>query len=329
MEITEEQLKNMSPEEIRQLQKQQCVFCHIIAGKVQSKKIYEDEKVIAVLDINPANPGHILLMPKEHYPIMPLIPDDIAEHLFMASKALSQSVLKALQAEGTNIFAANGIVAGQKAQHFMIHIIPRKEGDGINLILPERKLEENDMEKIRRAIKKKVDQIFGVEGEEETEEKVVVVKKEEEKKEETAEKKTGMAEKKEVKKETTGKKESGENEEEEAEEREEDETLDNGYRTEAEENKSRKIPSNFDLDSITDFLASGGSSGKTGKNAPLNSAKKMSRISDVFVASRKSNKFHSARCPFVKLISEEHRIYFESIEDARKAHEECECIGRL
>src|SRR3989338_3919446 len=229
MEITEEQLKNMSPEEIRQLQKQQCVFCHIIAGKVQSKKIYEDEKVIAVLDINPANPGHILLMPKEHYPIMPLIPDDIAEHLFMASKALSQSVLKALQAEGTNIFAANGIVAGQKAQHFMIHIIPRKEGDGINLILPERKLEENDMEKIRRAIKKKVDQIFGVEGEEETEEKVVVVKKEEEKKEE--------------KKEETAEKERGENEEEEAEEREEDETLDNGYRTEAEENKSRKIPS--------------------------------------------------------------------------------------
>jgi len=68
---------DMSPEQIAELQKQNCIFCHIVSGKVSSKKIYEDEKCVALLDINPANPGHILLIPKEHYTLMALMPDDI------------------------------------------------------------------------------------------------------------------------------------------------------------------------------------------------------------------------------------------------------------
>ena len=67
----QEKIKNMSPEELKEFQKKQCVFCQIISGKVQSKKVYDDEKCIAILDINPANPGHVLLLPKEHYSIMP------------------------------------------------------------------------------------------------------------------------------------------------------------------------------------------------------------------------------------------------------------------
>ena len=64
-QLTEEDLKNMSPEEIQELQKQQCIFCHIVSGKVASRKVYEDDSVIAILDIHPANPGHVLLLPKE------------------------------------------------------------------------------------------------------------------------------------------------------------------------------------------------------------------------------------------------------------------------
>ena len=62
----QERLSKMSPEELKAYQKQQCIFCQIIEGKVQSKKIFEDEHSIAILDINPANPGHTLLLPKEH-----------------------------------------------------------------------------------------------------------------------------------------------------------------------------------------------------------------------------------------------------------------------
>ncbi len=139
-----EKIKNMSPEELREFQKKQCIFCHIVSGKVQSKKIFEDDKSLAVLDINPANPGHILLMPKEHYSIMPQIPEDILQHLFMVTKSLSNVALRGLEVQGVNILIANGVAAGQKANHFMIHIIPRKEGDGINFELPQKQIDENN-----------------------------------------------------------------------------------------------------------------------------------------------------------------------------------------
>ena len=148
LKALQEKIKQMSTEELKEFQKKQCIFCQIVAGKVQSRKIYEDDKVIALLDINPANPGHILLITKEHYSIMPQIPDDEVSHLFMIAKSLSNSMLRSIEAQGTNVIVANGIAAGQRAQHFMAHIIPRKENDNINFILPQRQMEQNEIEEI-------------------------------------------------------------------------------------------------------------------------------------------------------------------------------------
>ncbi|MFH1064088.1 MAG: HIT family protein [Candidatus Woesearchaeota archaeon] len=165
-ELTEEQLKQMSPEQLRELQKKQCIFCQIISGKVSSKRMYEDERCLAILDINPANPGHVLILPKEHYSIMPLMPEDEINHLFRIARKVSKSQLRALKADGTNMFIANGAAAGQKAPHFMIHLIPRKENDGITAFnLPKNKITDEDQEKLRVAIKKKVDDHFGIEHE--------------------------------------------------------------------------------------------------------------------------------------------------------------------
>jgi len=158
-----EKIKNMSPEELREFQKKQCIFCHIVSGKVQSKKIFEDDKSLAVLDINPANPGHILLMPKEHYSIMPQIPEDILQHLFMVTKSLSNVALRGLEVQGVNILIANGVAAGQKANHFMIHIIPRKEGDGINFELPQKQIDEKTLVSIRDKLTSKVASLTGTE----------------------------------------------------------------------------------------------------------------------------------------------------------------------
>ena len=144
----QEKLKQMNPEELKEFQKKQCIFCQIIAGKVQSRKVYEDEKVIALFDINPANPGHLLLLTKEHYSIMPQIPDDEVAYVFMVVKALSNSMLRGIDAQGTNIIVANGIAAGQRAQHFMAHIIPRKDNDGINFVLPQKAMEQKEIESI-------------------------------------------------------------------------------------------------------------------------------------------------------------------------------------
>lgn len=212
-EISEEQrkalmekLKNMSPEELREFQKKQCIFCQIVAGKMEGKKVYEDDKSIAILDINPATLGHVLLMPKEHYAIMPQIPDEDIQHLGIVAKHLSLAILKALKAQGTTTFIANGVAAGQRAQHFMLHIIPRNENDGVKLFIPQRQVAEEDLQKLRVIIQEKVNSIFGIKKEvivekkakhekgaehQKAEEKETVHKKQETKeKEKTEEKKT-------------------------------------------------------------------------------------------------------------------------------------------
>jgi len=96
LKAMQEKLKQMSPEELKEFQKKQCIFCQIIAGNVQSKKIYEDERAVAILDINPANPGHTILLTKEHYSIMPQLPDEEVAHIFRLVKSLSNSMLRAL-----------------------------------------------------------------------------------------------------------------------------------------------------------------------------------------------------------------------------------------
>ena len=142
----QEKLKSMTPEQIRELQKQQCIFCKIIDGSVPSKQVYDDEFCIAILDINPGSPGHLLLMPKEHVDIFPQLSDETRNHLAVVSKRLSLAILKSLnqskQIDGTSIVIANGQAAGQRATHLMIHIIPRKKDDGLGLSLSVKDIPE-------------------------------------------------------------------------------------------------------------------------------------------------------------------------------------------
>ncbi len=166
----QEKIKQMSPEELKEFQKKQCIFCQIVAGKVQSKKIYEDDEVLAILDVNPANPGHILIMPKEHYSIMPQIPDEEIGHIFMVAKALSNTSLRALEVQGSNIIVANGVAAGQRAQHFMVHLIPRKENDGVDFQIPQKTIPDDELQKVRKALSESL----GAKAEE-AEEKIAAV----------------------------------------------------------------------------------------------------------------------------------------------------------
>jgi len=194
-EQLKEKIKNMSPEELRNFQKQQCIFCKIIEGQIPSKKIHQDDKCIAVLDINPANPGHIILLPKEHYMIMPQVPDEILSHMAKVAKALSSACLKSFKCSGTNIFIANGLIAGQKAQHFMIHIIPRTEGDELNFNLPKNQAKISDLQELKKMLLPKINQTFGIEAPpipqpEEKPKKIKEKKSEKETKKEIKEKQT-------------------------------------------------------------------------------------------------------------------------------------------
>lgn len=159
----EEKLKNMSPEEIAAMQKQQCIFCKLVTGEIPSKKVYEDEKTIVILDINPAAKGHLLIIPKEHYAIMPQIPDSELGGLFGVAKRLSQLLLSTMKVEGTSVFIANGTIAGQRAQHFIMHLIPRKDGDGLHSY--EDKLIDKEMQgKVKTAIADRLGELLGVSG---------------------------------------------------------------------------------------------------------------------------------------------------------------------
>ncbi|MBD3209555.1 HIT domain-containing protein [Candidatus Woesearchaeota archaeon] len=137
-------------------QKQNCIFCKIIKGDVPAKKVYEDDLMLAVLDINPATKGHILVMPKEHHPILPLIPFEHMQHLFKKTHGIIKAMKQALLCKGVSVFIANGAAAGQQSPHFLFHLIPREENDMFSAFdLPVTgSKEEND--KAAAAIKERI-----------------------------------------------------------------------------------------------------------------------------------------------------------------------------
>src|SRR3989344_4533793 len=147
-EELKKKLESMTPEQLREFQKKNCIFCQIGSGKVNAKKVYEEEDVLGILDINPANPGHVLLMPKEHHMILPQLPDELREHIFIVAKKISNDLLKALDARGTNI-------------------IPRKEGDGLSFTLPSAKMSEMEKIEIASAVGDRLHVLLGLKKEEE------------------------------------------------------------------------------------------------------------------------------------------------------------------
>jgi histidine triad (HIT) family protein len=163
-ELLQEKIKNMSPEELAEFQKSQCIFCQILNDKIPSKKVYEDNVCIATLDIAPASKGHLLLIPREHYAVMPQVPDQTLGHLIVIAKRLSQIMLKYLKVTGTNIFVANGAAAGQRVQHFFLHLIPRKEGDQV-LDLNEKIIEKEMVTKVKTAVEGKLLDLLGIKKE--------------------------------------------------------------------------------------------------------------------------------------------------------------------
>lgn len=133
-----------------------CLICQIVANKVPAYKIYEDDLILAVLDVNGANPGHCFVIPKNHYPIIEQVPDQELANLFTVANKISSSIFENLKAQGTNIFVANGIPAGQTVAHFMVNVIPRKENDGVNMQWKPKQLTEEEMSTVELKLKEQI-----------------------------------------------------------------------------------------------------------------------------------------------------------------------------
>lgn len=137
----------MSQEEAMAHQKANCIFCKIASGEVPSKKVFEDEKMLAILDINPSVQGHTLVLTKEHYPIMPLIPPDEFSHLFGNTAMLARALMQGMISQRCSVFIANGGVAGQQSPHFLFHMMPREDGDTLqSLNIPQNGVNQSDIE---------------------------------------------------------------------------------------------------------------------------------------------------------------------------------------
>ena len=133
-----------------------CLFCKLINRELPISVVYEDEKVISFMDIQPINPGHLLIIPKTHATYLKDLKPDIGGQLFKTAMKLSEALRNSgIRCDGVNLFLADGEVAGQEVFHVHLHVIPRFEGDGFGFkfddsywVLPERSELDDVAEKI-------------------------------------------------------------------------------------------------------------------------------------------------------------------------------------
>jgi len=117
-----------------------CIFCKIIAGKIPSYKLYEDDQVYCFLDIGPLSHGHCLVIPKAHYTTIDQMPAQLTGACAAVLPALSQAVVAATGIQAWNILQNNGAIAGQVVNHVHFHLIPRHDGDNLGFRWPAGKL---------------------------------------------------------------------------------------------------------------------------------------------------------------------------------------------
>lgn len=110
-----------------------CIFCKIIAGEIPSATVYEDDDVKAILDVNPAAKGHVIVLPKTHAENIFSIPDEDLKKAICVAKKIATALKKTYNCDGVNILQNNGEAAGQSVFHLHIHVIPRFEGDTVNM----------------------------------------------------------------------------------------------------------------------------------------------------------------------------------------------------
>jgi histidine triad (HIT) family protein len=114
-----------------------CVFCDIASGRSLASIVYQDETVVAFMDLYPVYPGHTLVIPRVHVEDLAHCPLELAGRLFMTTARLAPAVVAATDAAGFNVWTANGREAGQEVFHLHLHVLPRFVGDTFGLRFPK------------------------------------------------------------------------------------------------------------------------------------------------------------------------------------------------
>ncbi len=114
-----------------------CAFCDILRGSAPASIVYEDDDIVAFMDLYPVHGGHTLVIPREHFDDLEGCPGNLAGRLFEVSARLGSAIVDAVGAAGFNVWTANGSAAGQEVFHLHLHVLPRFEDDTFGLRFPK------------------------------------------------------------------------------------------------------------------------------------------------------------------------------------------------
>jgi len=109
----------------------ECLFCKIIAKEIPSEAVYEDDKVVAFLDIKPVNPGHVLVVPKTHRSGLEDASPEALQEVIVVTQRIARALINSGLCESFNLVENNGKIAGQVIPHLHFHVIPRRSDDGL------------------------------------------------------------------------------------------------------------------------------------------------------------------------------------------------------
>jgi histidine triad (HIT) family protein len=136
--------------------KKDCIFCKIANGEIPSATIFENEEFRVVLDVGPATKGHALILTKNHYDNIFEIDEQTAGRLFSLASIVAKAMKKTLNCDGMNVLQNNGTIAGQTVFHFHLHLIPRYEGDQVQITWPQGEITEEEKDQLVQLIKKEI-----------------------------------------------------------------------------------------------------------------------------------------------------------------------------
>ncbi len=107
-----------------------CSFCRIARGEAERSVVYEDDAVVVIMDIQPVNPGHSLVLPRRHGALLADLEEQTTARLFVTAVHTAAALRASpIQCEGVNLFVADGAAAGQEVDHVHVHVLPRFAGD--------------------------------------------------------------------------------------------------------------------------------------------------------------------------------------------------------
>ena len=140
-----------------------CIFCQIIAGASPSSLFYEDETVIGLMDINPVNTGHVMIIPKVHAAYLADMDEETGKHLWMIAQRTAAAVRESgVRCEGINLFLADGEAAFQEVFHVHLHVFPRYKGDPFKIDADwSGSTPREELDRVASQIKQAYDNLWG------------------------------------------------------------------------------------------------------------------------------------------------------------------------